>query len=1435
MDRGWFTRVTGTLRFRVWLPYGTAAAGAAASTYVGSLQDQMSGPAMALPLVAASLVGLWGGTRATKALEAAANRRLEAERIPSAFAPGALHPAPPIVGAERRSVVAAVVDHLERGTWVLLEGSPGVGKTAVMRAVLAHPAIAARHGDRRVALDFDELDAATAPSIAVVRSLVGGETDRETAEHLGEASALVALDHFELFLTDVRRIDDAERLLGWVATSGANTTALISGQGRRSTEMPLPDRPHVVVEVPRPTSADAASLFVTVAPSAAGSPLVADLIDAIDGLPRAVVLVAHAVETSITGDPTGTQPAKRVLAQMTRRIRRGQLQDVEHSPRESVRDGDLEEAVRAVLGTHLVTDLLRQALVELAALPDGIPQDRLPQLLSVGDPDAPVLRLVNMAHRLGLVHPAPAGVAAERVVAFYIAGTEGRVAGSETKRAWCLDAATTLQAADDAAHRWADRNRRNLGAAIGGAWPGSGVVALAALRWPDLGLDEDVLVERAASCSVEAIKAALEGRPLPTTVATADDLGAALTHEVLASAVAATDWPSAAAALEALGRLYGWPDDRPGRPVRLHTMWRDRAERAGDREQVALASWGLNRAAFHLGAHDPTFAHPPAARHHHAIAAWRALGDLDPVGPSTLRTSVAVEIAVLAVTYGTAPSAPAPDGSSGAPLGDTALRWLTWAEANAAAGGDERGRAKALLARAQARAWRGWGHGGGAEHLAAAFEARRASDAAGDVEGRIEAGLLAALAIAFRSPAGDPHRTDEQVVADLVAEAEAEVRGPALRASIHEVRAATATRRWASVAGSTDSARAALHHHAEALRLSPDHDLRRRAAIHLHLADDAKDRGWVDADWPGGIGSFVVHHLSMALELSEGCGSVPQQAMSHERLASAAFDRGWLAAGDGRTIRTATLDHLSTAIASARAADDRRLLVRALKAAAAAALDRRWVDDHEPSVDLVVRRHLDAALEATPTDDPERPELHRKLAELLVRTTQGADDRAAVLWHCTRARQGFEAAGDEFGLGRIELVLGDAVRLGVVASDPELGGDPATEAYTRYRRALATFTVAGDRSQQALMHERLGQAVLAGAEVTDDDRTRPAIARSHFERSVEGFRERQRPFMVAYVLLRLGRLAQDDPDATLAELLEAERAFDEARAIARSLDATDDEALALLRLGQLAADDRHPLGQGPSAWTLAIDRLTEARALYLGPLRADATGRSAPFLRTLHDLLAGVLLDAGRAARVDGRFDASRHGSAPEAALYNLHQLVRLADELNLPASRADAAIELGLLARHQAAFDPAVDAGARTAAITHLERALSLYTTVATNATNLAIVRNELMGALLDGGRRDVGLRHFRSACERFTRLLALAVDLGRREPEADAALELGLLAHRHAVYDAVVHPDAATAAVTHLVQALDLFTVAVTNENNRGIAQRVLGEARAAVDRPG
>jgi tetratricopeptide (TPR) repeat protein len=262
-------------------------------------------------------------------------------------------------------------------------GPPGVGKTTVTVALLHNRRVERRYGSRRHFVRCESAFEAEALLIGIAAAVgvpIGADLRPRVMAALAAAPALLVLDNVETpWLSDTLATE--QLLLALAAVPRLALVASVRGAQRPGGGV---WRPAVHV-LPLPED-DARKVFLDVAgPAHEDDPDLSELLAALDGLPLAVELLAHAAE----GEPNLAALRRRWVNERVTMLSRGSGDD---------RLLSLAVSLELSITGPLMTDEARRLLSLLGVLPDGIShQDLDPVLPGAAERGASILRKVGLA------------------------------------------------------------------------------------------------------------------------------------------------------------------------------------------------------------------------------------------------------------------------------------------------------------------------------------------------------------------------------------------------------------------------------------------------------------------------------------------------------------------------------------------------------------------------------------------------------------------------------------------------------------------------------------------------------------------------------------------------------------------------------------------------------------------------------------------------------------------------------------------------------------------------------------------------------------------------------------------------------------------------------------------------------------------------------
>jgi tetratricopeptide (TPR) repeat protein len=268
---------------------------------------------------------------------------------------------------------------------MLVLGGPGIGKTALTLAALNHEKVAERFGSRRFFVRCDAAGSCDALVASMVRSLDltsgSGNSVKLVLDSLEREPALVVLDNAETPWEGDDRLK-VEEFLGML--SRCRRGALVVSV--RGEELPIGvSWSNEGLGLHRLDEEEARKAFLYIAGEKfAADPRLADLCAALDGVPLAITLMAHAAHE----DPNLEGVWQRWQDEGTRMLKRGMA---EH------RLTSLEKSYEISLHGPRMTDEAGNMLSALCLLPDGLAHEDLIRVFPNGN------RAANQLRKAGLV------------------------------------------------------------------------------------------------------------------------------------------------------------------------------------------------------------------------------------------------------------------------------------------------------------------------------------------------------------------------------------------------------------------------------------------------------------------------------------------------------------------------------------------------------------------------------------------------------------------------------------------------------------------------------------------------------------------------------------------------------------------------------------------------------------------------------------------------------------------------------------------------------------------------------------------------------------------------------------------------------------------------------------------------------------------------
>jgi hypothetical protein len=278
--------------------------------------------------------------------------------------------------SEVATLVSCMIDPAKRAAVVL--GPPGIGKSTVLAAAAHDDRVVESFGDRRAIVACQSMtsgDDVLSELSRVIGIEPGDRLEQRTLHELAARATLVVLDNFES-VSDADP-EGSDQLLAILSQVESLSLAV----GYQGNAVPISISWSEILRIRPLPVGDARQLFVDIAPNCVNDPLLATVVDGLDGHALSVVVFAHLAqaEPSLHGlvdewDTSGTS----VLRSDDGR------HDVTHT---------------LAVATSRLSPVAIDALGLLAHLPDGIPIDGLSPLLT-RDHNAGVREL----RRRGLLH-----------------------------------------------------------------------------------------------------------------------------------------------------------------------------------------------------------------------------------------------------------------------------------------------------------------------------------------------------------------------------------------------------------------------------------------------------------------------------------------------------------------------------------------------------------------------------------------------------------------------------------------------------------------------------------------------------------------------------------------------------------------------------------------------------------------------------------------------------------------------------------------------------------------------------------------------------------------------------------------------------------------------------------------------------------------------
>ena len=618
------------------LPGIVGAFGAAASLVFNNLIVDIAFPWQLVFAFIAGGVGAGVGELVQTHLREIGRRELARLDLPRTPAAGYVRDPGLVVGSTIALAAAELATHLLGGErFLMVEGETGLGKSTMVRLalrdsrILGHFVDDDEKGDRRYAIDFDEVDCSAGSALTVMRERLNKESDEQVAARLRKSASIVILEHVEQFFRN-QKTEELERLLRWFHREELSSTRIIIVvQGHRSDAIArMLDAPITKVTLPRLDDEEARELFTTHARFSSATddqhqPAVVNIVSVFQGLPRAVRLTALAVGAEVNS-PLGREPLALVLRRYGQSIHDGKIQGLVTEEGDVLRNASLEIAVRLVLDSHLVTAEMKQVLIELSVFRSGLDPRRVGRIIQLASDasDIGVRAQVGQAYRLGLVYAGFAGVMTEPAVAMHLASEEQLRPTPATTERWCNDAVEIVR--EPGCDEWLDRNELNLHDAISGQWPHASALAVWLLMVPYENHDEALLLERASESGEALIETAIE--TVEIRHGPHPGVRRALLREALAYSICDTDWVRCRDLHQDVHQFYA-SQFMHGRVHRVLTALLAGASKVGDvaTKRFALESLGRLASYYRVFDHEHYSSFVDAA-----LDAFRRYLDSDP-------------------------------------------------------------------------------------------------------------------------------------------------------------------------------------------------------------------------------------------------------------------------------------------------------------------------------------------------------------------------------------------------------------------------------------------------------------------------------------------------------------------------------------------------------------------------------------------------------------------------------------------------------------------------------------------------------------------------------------------------------------------------------------------------------------------------------------
>ncbi len=289
-----------------------------------------------------------------------------------------------------RDVVGALTSDPVRPVCIL--GHPGIGKSTIAKRALHETAVADRFGPRRFFIRCDAVFSAASLAGDLAKHLglpVSAESDAAVLRDLQRTPAILVLDNFETPWRSAETAQVERYLTALSSIPGVGICVTLRGPT-------MPDGPEWVNAVqPKPLPiSEAKEAFVAHAGDFEDDPDLEPLLNAMDGVPLAIFLLACAAR----GSNNLQRLRRRWNEERTKLLQRPEAKNV--SDVAARRELDIEACyeVSLLMGGVDENDGAKKILASLAILPDGARESTLGQLCGKGT-DAAIDHLT----RLGLL------------------------------------------------------------------------------------------------------------------------------------------------------------------------------------------------------------------------------------------------------------------------------------------------------------------------------------------------------------------------------------------------------------------------------------------------------------------------------------------------------------------------------------------------------------------------------------------------------------------------------------------------------------------------------------------------------------------------------------------------------------------------------------------------------------------------------------------------------------------------------------------------------------------------------------------------------------------------------------------------------------------------------------------------------------------------